>query len=136
MKPKEPCPRCGGVSWYELDVETIMQRCLCGLLRAVYSVRDGMIITHIQSAREAQLPRKDSKMALCLRTVAQCYPNSASTRDIALKVSMTTSEASAQMAVLIHKGLIEKTDARRGRFGGSSWRITRRAVALLKLKEV
>lgn len=127
VRVKEPCPKCGGRSWYEWEGNDMIQRCLCGLCRFVLMARGDFTIMHSQPVAEVVLPRPKTKLSRCLGALASCHPAPTSTSDIALLVKCTSSDTASQLMVLMNKGLVERVTLGRGKAGGSTWILTLRA---------
>lgn len=129
------CPKCGGNAWYEISDSDIVQRCICGLRRYVWKkTASGGYITHTQKRTEFRLPDKKTKLSVCLGFVALKYPATVSTKDLCGVSGENTSDVSSQLIVLMHKGLVERVEARPGMRGGSIWRVTRRALEALSME--
>lgn len=129
---EDRCPKCHANAWYEVTDHDIVQRCTCGLLRYVWMrLPDGGYRTHTQRREEYRLPDKGTKLSVCLGHVAACYPESVTTKDLCGISGQSTSDVSSQLIVLMHKGLVDRVEARPGTRGGSIWRITRRALEAL-----
>lgn len=137
LSERDSCPKCGGFAWYEVTNIDIIQRCLCGLYRYVWArTSDGGFRQHTQKKAEFKMPDPGTKLARCLGFVASIYPGTATTKQLCWESKQSVSDVSSQLIVLMHKGLVERVVARPGASGGSVWRVTRRAVEALKLKEV
>jgi hypothetical protein len=95
---------------------------------------DGGYRTHVQRKEEFKVPEKGTKLSICLGYVASVYPKTVTTRDLCGISGQNTSDVSSQLIVLMHKGLIERIEARPGTKGGSIWRITRRALDALSME--
>ena len=80
------------------------------------------------------MPEKGTKLSICLGFVAAQYPKTVTTRDLCGVSGQNTSDVSSQLIVLMHKGLIERIEARPGTKGGSIWRVTRRALDALSME--
>ena len=148
-KPKEPvpvtgpirmpdegvCPKCKARAWYEFTNDDIMQRCMCGFFRHVWQrTPNGGFRTHVQTKTEFRMPESGTKLSKCLGFVAAQYPKTVTTRDLCGISGQNTSDVSSQMIVLMHKGLVERVEARPGTKGGSIWLVTRRALEALSME--
>lgn len=134
MNERDECPKCHGNAWYEITDMDIIQRCICGLHRYVYAkTTDGGFRIHTQKKSEFRMPEQGTKLKKCLGHVASLYPKTVTTRDLCGVSGQNTSDVSSQLIVLMHKGLIERVEARPGTKGGSIWRVTRRALDALQI---
>lgn len=130
------CPRCGGLSWLRFQGPDLIQKCLCGLHRYLRRDIDGLTVMHSAvPPREARLPAQNTKIYKCLLAVAQCWPATTFTHDVALCACLNGKETSALMAVLSARGLVERLEERRGLAGGSVWRLTTVAARLMRLQK-
>lgn len=135
LEESDRCPKCGARAWYELTDMDIVQRCMCGLHRYVWmKLPDGGFRTHTQTKIEFRMPEKGTKLARCLGFVASQYPKTVTTRNLCGISGQNTSDVSSQLIVLMHKGLIERVEARPGTKGGSVWTVTRRALDALSME--
>lgn len=135
MNERDECPKCHGNAWYEVTDMDIVQRCMCGLYRYVWAkLPDGGYRIHTQPKREFKMPEKGTKLKKCLGHVASMYPETVTTRDLCGVSGQNTSDVSSQLIVLMHKGLIERVEARPGTKGGSIWKVTRRALEALSME--
>lgn len=135
FQERDPCPKCGSAAWYEMTAEDIIQRCLCGLHRYVWTrLPGGGYRTHIQRKEEFKVPEKGTKLSKCLGFVAAQYPKTVTTRDLCGISGQNTSDVSSQLIVLMHKGLVERIESRPGTKGGSIWKVTRRALDALSME--
>jgi len=133
---KDPCPKCGGLSWYELEgSDTVLHRCHCGLCKVVQTVKGGMVVKHTQKESEVQLPRRGSKLSQCLGVVAAHYPRELKTSEIAELAGQSNSDVASKLMVLEYKGLVFRVEEGRGKSGGSTWALTKRAIKRLRIKE-
>ena len=136
MQESLRCPRCGGLSWMEYHDPDLIQRCLCGLHRYLRRDVDGMtIMTAAVSQREARLPAQDTKIYKCLLAVAQSWPSTIMTLEVAHVARLHGKETSALMAVLSARGLVERLEERRGLVGGSIWQLTTTAAGMMQLRK-
>jgi hypothetical protein len=130
------CPRCGGLSWLEYQDPDLVQRCLCGLRRYLRRSVDGLtVMTAAVPQESARLPAKNTKIYRCLLAVVNSWPHTIMTLEIASASSLNGKETSALMAVLSARGLVERLEERRGLIGGSIWRLTKSAAALMRLEK-
>jgi Zn ribbon nucleic-acid-binding protein len=129
------CPKCRARAWYEVDGTDIVQRCTCGMHRYVWQrTINGGYRTHVQRKEEFRMPEKGTKLSKCLGFVAAQYPNTVTTADLCGVSGQNTSDVSSQLIVLMHKGLVDRVEARPGTKGGSIWRVTRRALEALSME--
>lgn len=124
------CPRCGGLSWLEQDRGGLVQRCLCGLTRPVIRQAEGTIqIIKTTRVADIAMPATGTKYRRCLLAVG---PGVAiTTTEIACAAGLNTKETAAMLVTLMARGLVERTEERRGLPGGSRWRWTVTARAYL-----
>jgi|Cruoilmetagenom7_1024161.scaffolds.fasta_scaffold01557_19 hypothetical protein len=135
MQEEDTCPKCSGRAWYEFADSNIVQRCLCGMIRYVWQrTPNGGLRTHVQRKEEFKMPEAGTKLSKCLGFVAVQYPNTVTTRDLCGISGQNTSDVSSQLIVLMHKGLVERVEARPGTKGGSIWLVTRRALEALSME--
>jgi hypothetical protein len=135
LQDSELCPKCGGQAHYVIQGQDIVQRCICGLHRFVWQrTENGGYRTHVQRREEFKMPEKGTKLSTCLGYVASQYPKTVTTRDLCGISGENTSDVSSQLIVLMHKGLVERIEARPGTKGGSIWRVTRRALGALNME--
>ncbi len=92
-----------------------------------------MRIIRNESERELVLPRRGTKLSECLGTVASLYPKEVTTKEVSATMMGDASEVASQLAVLGHKGLVEVAVNGRGHVGGSTWKLTKRAIKILKI---
>lgn len=128
------CPKCEGSSWYKEENNEVIHTCLCGYFQVVYSERGGQSITHVQTEAQTTLPKQGTKIATCLSAVISHHPTHVTTKDISDDVGHPTKDVASQLMVLMHKGLLDRVIESRGVAGGSTWKLTNRAVRLLNLK--
>ncbi len=135
MPDEGVCPKCTGKAWYEFTNDDIVQRCICGFLRHVWQrTPNGGFRTHVQAKAEFRMPESGTKLSKCLGFVAGQYPKTVTTRDLCGVSGQNTSDVSSQLIVLMHKGLVERVEARPGTKGGSIWLVTRRALEALSME--
>ena len=128
------CPRCGSLSWLEWQDPDLVQRCLCGLRRYLRRSVEGLTVMHAAvPQREARLPAQNTKIYKCLLAVVEIWPRTIMTLQIASTAHLNGKETSALMAVLSARGLVERLEERRGLVGGSIWKLTDSAAALMRL---
>jgi hypothetical protein len=133
MRVDARCPKCFGLARYDMEHRTVELRCRCGYRQVVYAVKaNGMIEQHTLPTKSVRLPKEGTKLAECLARVSLHGKLGVSTGAIAFEMNQSTTETSAQLVVLMHKGLVDKIDSKRGQFGGSDWRVTHRALRLMK----
>jgi len=129
----DPCPHCGGYSWHENDGEHIVVRCVCGYLKYICKINGSATILHTQTVSQLLLPRPGTRLSICLGQAAAIWPVEFTTKSLSVTLSEKSSDVANLLMVLMHKGLVEKTEDNRGLPGGSTWKITRRAVKILRL---
>lgn len=136
LNEHDQCPKCGARARYEVaETGDIVQRCICGMMRYVWQrTQNGGFRTHVQRKEEFKMPETGTKLSKCLGFVAAQYPNTVTTRDLCGVSGQNTSDVSSQLIVLMHKGLVERVEARPGTKGGSIWRVTRRALEALSME--
>ena len=83
---------------------------------------------------EFKMPESGTKLSKCLGFVASQYPKTVTTRDLCGISGQNTSDVSSQLIVLMHKGLVERVEARPGTKGGSIWLVTKRALEALSME--
>lgn len=130
------CPHCTNKQArynVEDDVRLIMY-CTCGYNKIVYDDSIDNTVMHVLTKRKSELPRRGSKISLCLGAVASIHPNRIQTQKVAQITGDTVSGAGTKLMVLQHKGLVEKYRSLRGIAGGSSWFLTNRALEYLNIK--
>lgn len=130
---KEPCPHCGGLSWYEREGREVWQRCVCGLLKLVISENDGVVVIHTLPGSKITMPRRGSALSLCLGMLISIHPTRATTRDVSSRMGCDSPDIANRLMVLMHKGLVDRVEARRGLPGGSTWKLSHWTIAKLKL---
>jgi len=134
FKEADQCPRCGDITWYEKEGYDILWRCMCGMTKIVCTKKGDAIIQYVVPRREVRLPPKGTKLMTCLGVTASWFPDEVTTAQLARATNHTTSDVASTMTVLMHKGLIERVKEGRGIAGGSSWKITKRAQGLLRMR--
>ena len=134
----ETCPKCKGFAWYErvllehTGMEVVL-RCICGYERTVYSRYNGVERLHPLPERDLVMPRQGTRSSQCLGVVAGRHPTLSTTGEVAGRLGWKNGDTANFLMVLMHKGLLEKTTEGRGVAGGSTWKLTRRALIKLKL---
>lgn len=129
------CPKCGGSSWYTKDKNDVWQRCLCGLNKLVHTTLEaGISIHHSDKPSQESLPRSGTKLHTCLQAVRATHPGKPTTRDVSQLTGENTSDTASQLTVLMHKGLVERVEERRGVAGGSTWQLTFMAKQILNIR--
>lgn len=125
----EICPKCTSRNArYAVEDKDLVLRCLCGYLEFVYSEKGGGAILHVQTEAKMELPRQGTKLSKCLGLVAGQWPSNVKTVEVAELSGNNNGDTSTQLMVLMHKGLIEKVIDGKGISGGSTWRLTNRAI--------
>ena len=134
MQNRAPCPKCGGLSWLEREGVTVIQRCLCGLCKPLMHTDGAITVMHTAvAAPDIVLPQKGTKTRACLSAVAREHPAPVSTGEVSETASLQGKETASLLVTLMARGLLERVLERRGLRGGSTWKLTLTAVALLKL---
>jgi hypothetical protein len=134
---KTECPKCGsGAARLRVEGPDLWLRCLCGVNKLLATtLAQSKVIEKLDAGAEVTMPRTGTKLWDALQVVRAYGP--ANSDVITDMVNMlrgdrqTVSEVSSQLTVLKHKALIEAMDSRKGLPGGSTWRISSRAAALL-----
>lgn len=133
-KQKIECPKCRGVSWYEVQEKDVVQKCLCGLHRFVAIIQpDGTLIRRAVPKSEVTLPKRNSKLYETLGMLAAYYPARLNTAEIAGHTGHTVTDTSSELSVLEHKALVRKIEERKGLQGGSIWALSNSGARLLNL---
>lgn len=134
------CPKCGSTSaWYTKDRYDVTLRCLCGYHKVVATLLQDTVIEHIDSGDDVSLPKRGTKLWVCLVALHRLAP--ARTSDIVLAINdvqvppYTPKEVASQLTVLRYKGLVKVIDDRRGIPGGSTWELTAPCAELLGVTE-
>jgi len=130
------CPKCGSEGAYlKVEGPDLWLRCLCGLNKLMSTKLKTMIIENVDSGVVVTLPKPGTKLWDALQVVLAYGPANSDhvteMTNLSRRDRQTVSEVSSQLTVLKHKGLIEALDHRKGLPGGSTWKITARASALL-----
>ncbi len=131
---KEACPHCGGFSWYEENDIEVVQRCVCGYLGYIVQKTKDAVIVRVLPENKVRLPRAGTRLSRCLGYVAGMHPGEVTTKDVAEYTEVSLSDIAGQLMVLRHRGFIEITKEGRGVPGGSTWKLTHRAIKKLNLK--
>lgn len=124
------CPKCSGNMWVAVMGESTWFKCICGKLVPIEIVSGGIRRVYHTPVSEATLPRRGSKLSLCLGLMAG--RGSMETSVLAKMLDQSTSETASQLSVLQSKGLVDKESSRKGIVGGSSWSLTIEAKQLYK----
>jgi len=103
----------------EIEDREVVIRCLCGFLKIVEEIRDGMVITRTEHPTLHSLPRTGTKLSKCLGALYVYSPQS--TGELAVKLDQTNNETAVQLTVLQTKGLAVKVTQGKGIPGGSVW---------------
>lgn len=112
----------------------LVQRCLCGYLKVLFTTVESVKIEHNDSGDDVKLPKQGTKLwdTLMILTVE----DEASSGEITERLNLmgkayTTSDVSSYLTILRSKGLVLTVDSRRGVAGGSTWTLTDKAADLL-----
>lgn len=105
---------------------------MCGFLGFIEMHVDGMrvIKTTVRSA-EVTLPHSDSKMFKCAVAMGARWPTPIRTAEVAEIAGLERGETSSLLVALMSQGLVTKVEERKGREGGSTWKLTYIAEKLL-----
>jgi len=135
MDSAGPCPRCGDPSWFQKDGDDVIQRCVCGLHKIVYTRNsDGITIVRRIPPNRVILPKSGTKIAKCLSVVSQKYPDMASTMKVSEETGFSRDETASHLMMLMNRGLVDRVRNRRGMAGGSMWKLTTRSEQLLNFR--
>lgn len=137
MKSLE-CPKCGSQSsWIEKTRTDLVQRCLCGYLKVIFTTIESVQIEHNDSGDDVKLPKQGTKLweTLMILTVE----DEASSGEITERLNLmgkdyNVSDVSSYLTILRSKGLVLTVDSRRGISGGSTWTLTDKAADLLGIR--
>lgn len=124
------CPKCGNTMWVATMGESTWLKCICGKLVPIEICSNGVRRVYHSPVTEGNLPRKGSKLAVCLGIMVG--RPTMDTALIAKKLKQTTSETASQLSVLQSKGFVDKENSRKGKIGGSMWALTAEAKQLYK----
>jgi len=120
MASKLRCPKCGGHSWIEKELDGMVQRCVCGLRKYLVFSSDGMqIIRSPVKETTVTLPSPGSQLSEVLVVVTS--RDGISSKDVAEILGITMDKASTNLSILRSRGLIYSITDRRGKSGGSTW---------------
>ncbi len=138
---EDPCRKCGELAWYEvehIDSETsdVVKRCVCGLNDYVFTSRRGVQVTHRAREREARPPETGTILSVCLGSFGVEYPRHMTTADVARLVGLDRKKAFYHLAVLTHKGFVERVSNGQGVCGGSTWKLSSRGRTFLNLRSM
>lgn len=129
------CPKCGSQSsWMEKTRTDLVQRCLCGYLKVLFTTVQTIEIENNDSGDDVKLPKKGTKLWETLMILTA--EDEASSGEITERLKLmgkdyTTSDVSSYLTILRSKGLVLTVDSRRGISGGSTWTLTDKAADLL-----
>jgi len=130
------CPKCGSPSarYTKVSKHDLAVKCLCGYLKVVFSTIGTMEILHADTEKNIHLPKEGTFLRKTLMVVSVLEePSSAeiTTRLKELGEEFTVSDVASYLTILRTKGLVEVVHLGRGVAGGSTWRLTDTATALL-----
>ena len=129
------CPKCTSIqAHYLVEDDELILKCLCGFYKVLYSERYGRSVIHVVKEDVVSIPKAGTKLSKCLGALAKYHPAIVSTGDIARDLEVPGGVAASRLMVLQHKGLIEVVVCGRGKVGGSTWKLTTRAVIYLNLE--
>jgi hypothetical protein len=128
------CPKCSSTSaWLSCDRVDVTLRCLCGYNKVVAS---RLIVMEDKSGNlTLKLPAKGSNL---FKTLMALYElQEADSSGIAARMSdelcaHKSRDVASYLYVLKSKGFVTQAEARKRLAGGSLWRVTEAAEALLK----
>lgn len=95
--------------------------------------KNGMVIYHAAKVSDVVLPKSGTKLSKCLGIITAQHPDPVQTKVVAIALDETCGDIAPHIMVLMYRGLLEKVIEGRGVVGGSYWKLTNRAVELLKL---
>lgn len=119
------CENCGSkATWYD-DVEgEVFAMCVCGMRKIVATRYGGCLILRKPLEYSATVPRSGTKLGRCLDCIKGAYPGMLSTQHISDVTDIDSRTVSAMLTLLAQRGLIIRTECRRGKSGGSLWQAT------------
>jgi len=129
----EKCPKCGGVAHYELVDNNLVLCCMCGLhkfMRFTDSNTKITVETRLNK-KQAELPKKNSKMARVLGVLGSRYPETMSTQELANSTGENMNDVSSRIVVLYHRQLVDKVTEGKTFKGGSTWVLSLVGAGLL-----
>lgn len=117
------CPKCGGYSWIEIESDSVIQHCVCGLHKYLYwKTPDGATITRVPVQRDNfSLPIRGSQLSKVLGCLVLL--GNLTSKQIALQLNITVDKATTNLSVLRQRGLITPVEDRKGQAGGSLWTV-------------
>jgi len=74
-----------------------------------------------------------TQLSKCLGVVAATYPRSIQTPVVAKVLDVSAARAAHYLTVLRIKGLLLRTEIRKGKEGGSFWKLTNNACLILDI---
>jgi len=109
------------------------QRCRCGLMKFIIKEVDGVaLLREVVPRSEMKIPEKGSKLHRCFVALAVVYPSTLNTRVVSTNSGLTPKETSALLVALLSRGIVERVEGRRGRVGGSIWKLSSTAQKMVK----
>lgn len=127
-----PCPKCkAAYSWFLMEGDAVVQKCVCGYHGYVRRVtKEGMVQFNKPEMEDPlKLPNPASGLGKCLWTVYKAQ--SIKTGDLAVLLEQSNSATASQLVSLEVRGLVERSETRKGKAGGSFWSLTSDALRLI-----
>lgn len=137
MRAKQECPKCGAlVTWIVWEGDALVQKCTCGLNKYLYQVTPHGVTIMKRTVRssDVRLTEPGTKLHTCLLAVALSHPNPINTGSVARHTKLPTKIISARMITLMTRGLVDRVEGRKGKIGGSTWRLSSEATRLLRIE--
>lgn len=151
---KATCLKCGSQSaWIRKTHTDLLLMCLCGYQKVLFTTLVDTLEGDLEEElgdEKTVLPRKGTAFRKTLMVVA-ILPE-ASSAEITERLNelngllrapglvirkdllLTVSDVSSYLTIMFDRGLVEKVTARRGVSGGSTWRLSERALDLLEFE--
>lgn len=152
---KATCTKCGSPSAWIVKTEfDLILRCMCGIEKLLFTTLADTIegpLDDEQPEAETLLPKQGTSFRKTLVVLA-ILPEGTS-REITERLNelngllrvpgivfrkdllLSVSDISSYLTILSGKGLVEKVSNRRGVPGGSTWRLTPKAIELLEIED-
>lgn len=132
------CPKCACNARYEVVGEVdLVLLCLCGYYAVVYTEIGDITTISIDRIAKSNTPSLDTKIGKCMKALLNNYPRVLTSEQVysVVKKSMGRSDASTNLMLLQHKGLVDKLTFNKGMAGGSSWKISDYGKSVYDIKE-
>lgn len=114
------CPKCGGYSWIEIESDSVIQHCVCGLNKFLYMKVGDTTITRVPvREKDISLPARDSQLSKVLGCLVGL--GNLTSHQIAKQLNISVDKATTNLSVLRSRGLIHSLEDRKGQVGGSLW---------------